>query len=166
MNRYKIFDTNVLIAANGRKTHADLECQLSCIEAIESTKSGITLLDNMGLILNEYSRYCNYKGEPGVGDTFFKYIVDNQLVGSVCEVVEITPDSENNDSFTEFPNQDGLENFDPSDKKFVAVSVASGKSAPIYNATDSDWEISKLALEKNDIFILQLCPQHAKKQDV
>lgn len=164
MTRHRVVDTNVLVAANGRDTHADLECQLACINALEKIKSDkILLLDNLGLILDEYSRHCHYKGEPGVGDFFFKYVFDNQLVQSKCHIVSITQDHDNQSNFLEFPSDQGLQSFDPSDRKFVAVSIASSVYPKVCNATDSDWEEFKIELEKININVIQLCPQHATK---
>ncbi|MGM8715131.1 hypothetical protein [Enterobacter hormaechei] len=39
----------------------------------------------------------------------------------------------------EFPEHQGLENFDISDRKFVAVSNAHPKKPCIYQAVDSKW---------------------------
>lgn len=164
MKKYVIVDTNVLVSANGRDTHADLSCQLACIDILEKIKSTkILLLDCLGLILDEYSRHCNYAGEPGVGDYFFKYALDNQLIESRCRVVTITKDENRAMSFLEFPNHPDLSSFDISDHKFVAVSISSSVDPPIYNATDSDWEEFKDALKDSKIVVIQLCPQHARK---
>jgi len=164
MKEYSIVDTNVLISANGRETHADLECQLACIEALEKIVSEkIVLIDNLGLILDEYSLYCNYKGDPGVGDYFFKHVYDNQAVKANCTVINITRDPEIQNSFIEFPKHPDLISFDPSDRKFVAVSISSSADPPIYNATDSDWEEYKEALNDIKVTVIQLCLQHASR---
>ena len=167
MKPLTLIDTNVLIAANNRNTHADLECQLACIEKLEEIVSNEKIvLDNMGLILEEYSKHCHYRGEPGVGDLFFKHSFDNQSVEGKCFLVSITPDSIRENNFIEFPQHPDLVDFDPSDRKFVAASISSPKETPIYNATDSDWENAKVALEECDINVVQLCPQHAIKLPV
>ena len=162
MKECTLVDTNVLISANGRETHADVQCQLACIEALEKIHSEEkVLLDSIGLIMDEYSGYCSYKGEPGVGDYFFKYIHDHQQVEDKCLVVTITRDKEK--GFVEFPDHPDLTSFDPSDRKFVAVAMASGLNPAICNATDSDWEEYKAALTDVRIKVVQLCPQHASK---
>ncbi len=164
MTKFKVVDTNVLIAANGRKTHADLACQLSCIEALEKIISNeIIVIDDLGLIMDEYERHCSYKGEPGVGDYFFKYVHDNQLVYSKCLVAKLTWDDRIENSFLEFPDHPDLISFDFSDRKFVAVSISSNVNPDIYNATDSDWADHKAALDDVHISVIQLCPQHASK---
>jgi hypothetical protein len=111
--------------------------------------------------MDEYAGYCSYKGEPGVGDYFFKYIHDNQQVESKCLVVTITRDKEK--GFVEFPGRPDLNSFDLSDRKFVAVAIASEVNPSIYNATDSDWEEHEAALKDVRITVIQLCPQHASK---
>ncbi len=164
MTQHLLIDTNVLIVANGRNTHADYECQLACIEILEQiVANDIVVLDSMSLILDEYSKYCNYKGDPGVGDFFFKHTCDNQLVESKCLIVPITPDPHRPDNFSEFPTHSGLVSFDPSDRKFVAASISSPSNSPIYNATDSDWSDARVALDDCDVPVVQLCPQHATR---
>ena len=164
MIKYSVIDTNVLIAANGRKTHANLKCQLACIEALENIRSNtVVILDNRSLILTEYSKYCHYKGQPSVGDKFFKYIHDNQSVTDKCLIVPITPTDQTESNFLEFPKHPDLNNFDLSDRKFVAVTKASLKNPPIYNATDSDWNEVQEVFKVCNITIIQLCPQHATR---
>ncbi|MCI5208671.1 MAG: hypothetical protein D3910_07730 [Candidatus Electrothrix sp. ATG2] len=100
-------------------------------------------------------------GEPGVGDYFFKYVHDHQLVERNCLLVQITQDKEK--GFVEFPDHPDLYSFDPSDRKFVAVAMASGLNPAICNATDSDWAEHKAALRDVQVSVVQLCPQHASK---
>jgi len=156
----RVVDTNVLIAANGKNTHADESCQLACIEALEKIISkGEVVLDDQGKILDEYMVYCSFAGEPGVGDVFFKYAHDNQYVKSKCFLVSITAIHGQTNNFQEFPNNPALEFFDPSDRKFVAVSIACPKRPPICNATDGDWAEFEAALTEEGVTVEQLC-QH------
>ena len=49
-----VADTNVAIAANGRETHADARCQLTCVERLKSLAAGeVVAIDDSGLILEE-----------------------------------------------------------------------------------------------------------------
>jgi len=160
----KIVDTNVAIAANGRNTHADLECQLACIDKLSwIVENAVVAIDGLGLILDEYSRHLQFKGSPGVGDKFFKYVFDNQLVSARCQLITITREQGNPENFVEFPKAAALRHFDFSDRKFVAVSLASPDSPPILNATDSDWANFAPPLAASGIVVEQLCPQHAKR---
>ena len=73
-NRF-VIDTNVPIAANGRNTHADEQCQLNCINFLDEIRTkSIVLLDNEDFLFDEYKKYLSFHGEPGVGDKFFKYL--------------------------------------------------------------------------------------------
>ena len=160
----RVVDTNVLVAANGRETHADEACQLTCIEALEKiVANGVVALDSLGLILNEYMKHCSFKGEPGVGDMFFKHTHDNQHNQAKCSLISITNLPDQPDNFLQFPNNPALNGFDPSDRKFVAISAACPRHPPICNATDSDWAEFESALTQEGITVEQLCPQHANK---
>ena len=160
----KVVDTNVPIAANRRNTHIDPKCQLACIQALDDiVKNGYVVIDKLGLIMKEYRENLNFKGEPGVGDGFYKYIFDNQYNTKKCLIVTITPKNDGSGSFEEFPNSIALNGFDLSDHKFVAVASACDSDPSILNASDSDWSDYEDALNDCDIVVEQLCPQHAKK---
>ncbi|HSU82609.1 MAG TPA: hypothetical protein VLR69_09330, partial [Thermoanaerobaculia bacterium] len=49
--------------------------------------------------------------------------------------------------------------FDPSDRKFVAVAVASGEQPEILNASDTDWWHHREALSRHGVEVRFLCPQ-------
>ncbi len=157
-NEYRVADTNVLIAANGRDTHADDRCQLNCIIAIDQIRAdGIAALDDGGLIMGEYETYCNHSGRPGVGDVFFKYLFDNQYAQSRVTLVAISPIDDPGRGFDELPEN----SFDPSDRKFLAVAVAG--PATVINATDSDWSEQADLMGQLGVIVEQMCPCLATK---
>jgi hypothetical protein len=153
-----VIDVNVFIAANGQASQVSDNEQLSCIEFLEQVRreGGRVSVDATDFIFEEYGRYCSHKGMPGVGDAFFKWLFLNQGYPTVCERVSITPDDER--VFTEFPNDTTLENFDKSDRKYIAVARASAFSPAIVNATDSDWYHFEAVFAQHGIVIRQLCP--------
>ena len=52
-----VVDTNVAIAANGKDTHADLDCQKACVKELRDICSGkMIALDDAGWIFDEYKR--------------------------------------------------------------------------------------------------------------
>ena len=153
-----VTDTNVLIAANGRDTHADPVCQLDCVTTIADIASnGTAVLDSSGLIMLEYAHYCNHSGQPGLGDVFFKYLFDNQYAGARVRLVAITSVDEPRLGFAELPEND----LDPSDRKFLAAAVVA--QAVILNATDSDWTEQQALVEQLSVAVRQLCPQHSAR---
>ena len=158
MNAF-VVDTNVAIVANGgSQTNADGRCQLTCVEKLESlVNHGTVAIDEKGLILEEYADHLSWAGAPGVGDVFFKHLVDSQWLDDRVRRVAVTPSDDDRRGFEELP----LNAFDRSDRKFLAVAVTSG--AVVLNATDSDWEEHAVLMDELGVEIDQLCPQHASK---
>jgi predicted nucleic acid-binding protein len=155
----KVIETNVAISANGKNTHASLECQLACIVTLSDIVANkeIIAIDELGLILEEYARHLNYSGQPEVGDEFFKYLNDHQYYAQRVSRVEITPNNIQERGFDELP----ANKMDPSDRKFLAVAVVS--QAVIINALDSDWHENIKEINKMGVKVTQLCPDHACK---
>jgi len=152
-----IIDTNVAVVANGRDTHASLECQLGCVKKLAEIKQQHKILiDDQRLILQEYHRRLNIHGQPGTGDMFYRYVFDNQGIAAKVQKITITPDA--NGGFVEFPNDPDLAGFDSDDKMFVAVAIASSQSPTILNAVDSDWAENHEALQRHSILVEELCP--------
>lgn len=155
-----IVDTNVLIVAKGRDTHADLACQSRCVDVVQDvSRNGTVVIDDRNLILDEYQRHLSFKGQPSVGDAFFKHVYDNQYSTQRVERVSITPVNEEERVFEKLPSN----TLDPSDQKFLAVSVVS--KAPILNATDSDWYNKRALILSLAVEVKQLCPQHATQDN-
>lgn len=153
-----VVDTNITIAANGKSSHASLECQLACIEILEQASSGKKglkiLLDDLDLIFSEYGRHLSYKGQPGVGDMYFKFLHDNKHLGKTIDLVAITPNENEECGFNELPNN----TIDKSDRKFLAVALVG--NAAIVNALDTDWHEQRAFLNKIGVNVIQICAHH------
>lgn len=157
-----VVDTNVLISANGRHTHASQDCQIACIDAIQillnNAQNDPIAIDDKGLILDEYNGYLNFHGQPGVGDLFYKFIHDRMYAGHSIVTASVTPCHDSMKGFEELPNN----RLDRSDRKFLAVAVVS--RAEIINATDSDWADNYELLHDLGIKVIQVCPEHSRKR--
>ena len=154
-----VIDTNVAIVANEKSEHASIDCELKCIALLEQCADLTIALDDCELIMDEYSKHLSYAGQPGVGDMFFKYLYDNQYANNKISHHTITViEEEENQGFQELP----INNFDPSDRKLLAVAVVA--KASIVNATDSDWAESADLLNQLGINVYQLCPQHCLRE--
>ena len=92
------------------------------------------VIDDGDEIFNEYRGQLAMQGQPGIGDIFMKWVHDNSWNPDKVKRVSITP---SNSSYEEFPEHDGLVDFDNSDRKFVAVANAHPDKPPILQATDS-----------------------------
>ena len=157
--RVFVVDTNVLIAANGRRTHADLQCQLACVRRLKSLinhKQEAVAIDDKDRILDEYRRHMKFGGGP-MGDEFFMHVHNNLHNDSQVLVVPVTPSENDSRGFEELPDN----TFDRSDRKFLAVAVVA--KAAVLNATDSDWGEQAILMNDLGIEVDQLCPQHASK---
>lgn len=155
-----VVDTNVAVVANRKSPQARAACVKQCIQELRRIQGDADrriLLDNDGLILNEYRRQLNPSGQPGSGDAFYQWLRDNQWIDKHCRKIDITP--HDNRDFEEFPSDPALAGFDRNDRKFVAVAVASGHSPPILNASDTDWWDHRAALKHNGIEVAFLCPE-------
>ena len=157
-NNAVVMDTNVAIVANGQAEQAGPQCQRNCISALRQMRQdNIILLDAGRLIIEEYRHNLNLSGQPGAGDAFFRWLWQNQANHRRCRTIEITPHSER--GFAEFPVDDALAGFDPSDRKFAAVALASGASSPVWNASDTDWWQHRDALKKHGVAVHFICPE-------
>jgi hypothetical protein len=162
-----VVDTNVPIVANGEADHViDPKCVLASLAALRKvTKRGVLLLDSAGLILKEYraSRHLRLSGQPGAGDAFVKWAHDNQANPRRCRRIAVTPNPDDDTDFVEFPDDPALASFDRSDRKFVAVALASGAHPEILNATDTDWWHYREVLQSHGVTITFLCPDQMNR---
>ena len=164
-----LVDTNVPKTANlatQPDPNSDMpdECVWSCIEAVEHViqKRGL-IIDSGDEIFDEYRGQLRMKGQPGVGDRFMKWVHDHRWSLPDSQRVVI---AKNSDSYNEFPEHEGLVNFDISDRKFVAAANAHPEKPPILQAADSKWWGWKDALEEVGITAYFLCPEYIEAKYV
>jgi len=159
-----LVDTNVPKTANLALDPAIPQeltgCVLACVEAVDHVvKKGGLVLDSGDEIFTEYRSNLSLSGQPGVGDTFAKWVHDNQWNVSKVTRVAIT---KNSNSYDEFPDHDGLTRFDNSDRKFIAVANAHPAKPPVLQATDSKWWGWKNALKEVGITVQFLCSDYVE----
>ena len=160
-----LVDTNVPVNANlatNPEPYSDVpdECVLACIEAIEHIikKRGL-VIDEGNEIFDEYRQQLSMKGQPGVGDRFMKWVHDNQWGLPDTDRVTIT---KNGESYDQFPDHNGLNDFDNSDRKFIAVANTHPAKPPVLQATDSKWWGWKDALKEVGITVQFLCSDYVE----
>ncbi len=163
-----LVDTNVPKTANLASTPGDIPkeligCVQACIEAVEHITSGrgTLVLDDGEEIFDEYRHQLSMSGQPGVGDSFLKWVHDHRWSLPDSDRVTIT---RSDDSFVEFPDHDGLADFDISDRKFVAVANAHPEKPPILQATDSKWWGWREALRQSGVTAHFLCPDYVRNK--
>lgn len=145
-------DTNVGVVANERDSHASPDCVIACVDALEQITAGRArlVLDDGWEILSEYLRHLSSSGQPGPGDAFVKWALNNLANPDRCERVPL--------DLQAFPEDPDLAAFDRSDRKFVVLALASDSRPPIWNAVDSDWWRFREALGRAGVEVTFLCP--------
>jgi hypothetical protein len=160
-----LVDTNVPIIANQSLDPASIPpelvgCVSNCVDAIEHVvKCGGLVIDADDEIYNEYRQHLSLRGQPGIGDRFMKWVHDNRWSFPAEDRVKITKIEV---SYEEFPDHEGLSNFDNSDRMFVAVANAHPGNPAILEASDSKWWGWKDALAEVGITVRFLCPSYVK----
>ena len=153
MKDYVVVDTNVLLVAEGQSSYT-LRCKASCGNALqEIRRNQIVVLDSGREILTEYGKKLEgIRGQRGLGHEFWKWLLNTRVSHASCETVNLTLHAVK--GYKEFPDHDGLKEFDWSDRKFVAVAAAHLKRPKIVQAGDSKWldwkdSLSECGIELN-----------------
>ena len=151
-----IVDTNVVVVANGRSEQASSDCVETCGERLEGIMRGEEklVLDNRWIILHEYMQNLRSNGAD-VGDRFLGWILANR--DERCDLVSITPVNDLENEFEEFPDDPALNDFDPDDRKFIAVAVVHPERPPILQAVDSQWWDFRNAFRQNGVTVEFIC---------
>jgi hypothetical protein len=133
-----IIDTNVILVANGQ--HADVSpgCVAACAQKLQSIMDGGRIaLDEGFEILGEYQNKTTAKKGKRPGDAFLKWVLRNNANATKCDRIELKIHSAR--GYQSFPDDARIANFDPPDRKFVAVAAAHAEHPPILQAADSKW---------------------------
>lgn len=153
-----VVDTNVPKVANptkegtGQGGSPSAECRRAAIAfLLELMEHGQLMLDLAGEIQGEYRRQLNPSGQPGVGDRFYQEV----LRRGPPHVQRVELPKLLDGSYQDYPTDKALAAFDPSDRKFVALSRRT--RTPVVVATDSDWVEHRVALTQNGVEIVFLC---------
>lgn len=157
-----IVDTNVVLVANGQHEDVSPACMATCALRLQTImNSGRIALDDAYQILVEYQNKTQPKTANRPGDAFVKWALQNKANAAKCDLVPITPHADR--GFAEFPDDDRLVNFDPPDRKFVAVAAAHPEHPPILQAADSKWLDWSGPLEEHGISVDFLCPEDIER---
>lgn len=164
-----IVDSNVPLLAGtpvSKIPHDQAEaariCNAFIKDLIENVDSKI-VLDASWEILREYGRAINVCGRgPNTGKIFYRWVCANIRHMDANDLVVLHKDDQN--SFEEYPKHKGLKNFDPSDRKFIALANAHPEHPPIVQGTDCKWWGIRIALEECGIHVRFLCEAYIKQK--
>ncbi|MCX6879368.1 MAG: hypothetical protein NTW21_37030 [Verrucomicrobia bacterium] len=152
-----VVDTNVILVANGQHQDISPACVVACALKLQSIMTGGRIALDQGFeILLEYQNKTTPKKNNRPGDAFVKWALQNNANSRLCDLVPLEPHPERR--YKSFPDDARLANFDPPDRKFVAVAAAHEKRPPILQAADSKWLGWTPSLEEHGITVDFLCP--------
>ena len=168
----KIIDTNVPLTAITTDVIIPLSCRQDCVRLINSILKGeiIVVIDDRNEALKEYRQqmYPDPNPSAGLASQFLMYLFNYQYDQARVRRAKLSVDDTVN--YTLLPQVDELNDFDPSDKKWVAIYLSfkeqTNQDAPINNATDSDWLHFEHVFERLGIQIEFLCKDILKPKDL
>jgi hypothetical protein len=153
-----VIDTNVLRVASQHHQDVSPLCVLACIERLQHIQAkDCVVIDAAFHILGEYQRRLDANKGKGVGEAFLKWLLQNQANPNRVQRVALTEHAEND--YAEFPDPALAAEFDPPDRKFVAVAHAHPKKPLVLQATDSKWLRWHGRLQQHGVRVEFLCPQ-------
>jgi hypothetical protein len=151
-----VVDTNVILVANRQHGAVSEACITACeLRLYDIVQRGRVAIDNEYLILAEYQRKTAPHVGKRAGDTFVKWLLRNNANQKRCDQVALEVHVER--GFESFPEDSSLRNFDPPDRKFVAVAAAHLDKPPILQAADSKWVDWAPALTVHGVKVDFLC---------
>jgi len=153
----------VPLVANGQHEDISPECVEECALALRNImKKGRIALDDSFRILTEYQNKTSPRKGNGPGNAFIKWALRNNANPAKCDLVPLQEHSER--IFESFPEDKELDDFDPSDRVFVAVSAAHPKKPEeILQAADSKWLDWAITLERHDIRVRFVCREDLER---
>ncbi len=157
-----IIDTNVVLVANDQHEGVSPDCVSACALRLQAIMSGQRIaLDDAFEILHEYQHKTKPKTANRPGDAFVKWALQNNANPERCDLVTLARHDER--GYESFPADDRLANFDPPDRKFVAVAAAHHEHPPILQAADSKWLDWEGALTEHSVSVEFLCPHDIQR---
>ena len=140
-----VIDTNVLITAN-KAARLNMNDDVlnyphlieACIKTLQKIRDkGIYVVLDVGdEIFAEYIKHLSFSGQPGLGDSFFKWLYTARWSFPDSERIRL---HKSKSGYVEFPSAMESAGVDPSDKKFFAVANAHPAKPDILEAVDADW---------------------------
>lgn len=141
-----VVDTNVPLVVRFPEQHARVladACETLLDEIITEGRAVVT--DEGGEIIEEYFHQLSHSGAPTLGDTFAKWVFDHRWAWDPATRPDIDPRGPNDYGVLDGDDAD----FDPSDRKFIAVAKVAG--VPIHQATDTKWLDWGHALDRHGV---------------
>ena len=146
-----VIDTNVILLAGTRTDRVpkdQVECYEKCILFLNDIveRGDKVLIDDEGMVIREYRQAYSVNDYPNMAAMFFEYSMGNYVS---CHLERIE-----DDTYSDYPRDRVLLDFDPPDRKFIALAYVYDHGVPIVEGTDSKWGSIKDNLSKHGIEII------------
>lgn len=152
-----VIDTNVLLTASQRHQGVSPNCIQACVNRLRRVRdTERVVIDDGFRILREYQNKLDHSRGKGVGEAFLKWLLQNRSNPRRVQQVKLT--ERGADEYVEFPDPALAAEFDPPDRKFVAVAHCHPDKPPVLQATDSKWLRWHAQLRRHGIRVEFLCP--------
>ncbi len=163
MAERRIIDTNVPLVAAEKHDRATVKCRRACEIFVKLVLNGkiCVVIDDNRTAYTEYrnNMYPDPNPSSGLASNFLMHIIQNY--GNAERVLRIPLVREENGEYVEWPRDPNLADFDPDDRKWVALARAfrqeTGQSAPITYAIERDWDDYRAALIRHGVELDHLC---------
>ena len=163
-----IVDTNVIVIANDTDDERK-DCRDRCQARLKQIRDQreTVILDDRWRIFGEYQDNTHPNTRKGIGDLFVKRLLQNLGNPDICKMVPITPSAGNGTDFEEFPTDNALINFDPDDRKFIAVALAykrdTEQTPTILLAIDKGWLPFIDTLASHEVSVDLICEKDIRQ---
>jgi len=149
-----VIDANVWVQSSkkpaGVETLTELDCIDACMQWLQSFMDGDDrlVIDNGYEILKQYRRYIKQSDQRAYEWlNTLQRTQPNKLIKVQIEF--------DDDGYASIPFD-----FDPDDRKYIAVALAHDPTPPIVDATDTDWAEKQEILIQAGITVIELCPDY------
>lgn len=163
MAERRIVDTNVPLVAAARQDRATAKCRRTCEIFVKLILNGeiCVVIDDNQAAYSEYrnNMYPDPNPSSGLASNFLMHIIQNY--GNDERVLRIPLIRNENGEYLMWPQDKKLADFDPADRKWVALARAfrqeTGQSAPIVYAIERGWDKFRVALTRHGVELDHLC---------
>jgi len=157
-----VIDTNVWVLAD-RITSISAETpalEADCIEACYRWIQQFIESDHKLVVDRSYRIFREYRNNISEGGLAEQEL--NRLESMPLERLVFVDVEFDRDGHAIVPADVMIE--DESDRKFIAVAIASEPYAPIYNATETDWTEEQERLSQFGLNVHELCPDYIEQR--
>ena len=164
MPEYRIIDTNVPLTAAGINENVTLLCKQHCVRVVNLVRNRAIciVIDRDGEVLREYANKVHQKRSSllDLAGLFLIYVRSNSGYKERVHQIHLR---KVNGEYADWPQDQTLTGFDPSDKKWVALALAfrqqTGQDAPVAYAIERGWDKYGEALNQHGVVLEHLCAE-------